>query len=500
MPSGSAPTEIELKLSLSPRDLPRLLLRLARFGRSRTQTVDNVYYDTSDRQLARSGLALRLRRIGRRRLQTLKAESGAAAAALSKRGEWEVPAPDGKLDPGRFPSTPLTKLLEKKPRPRLLPVFRTRFSRRIWLTADGAIEIALDQGEIAAGKRTAPILELELEVKSGSAAALYPLALDLIGKGRHSPLLLPAVESKAARGYRLASGAVPAPCKANARAILGDLAAKMTLAAAMRTLTDRATNLLLLNAAGHLKADDPEFVHQARVALRRLRSAARLIGKAAAWPEPFDAELRWIGRELGALRDSDVLLSQTIPALQAAVGDATALSAIADLVRKQRRRDERALRNALHSKRFAMLALQLLQWAHTEAPSSMSIAAAGGKRLARLHRRLIGEAAFFVALPTSRQHRVRILAKRLRYALDLFAVGLPAKAAAGYGRQLARVQDQLGALNDAVVAADKLQQLARRARVDVRQALEWLEGQRREHALQAESVLAALAQLHQPWR
>jgi triphosphatase len=489
------PREIELKLAVATPDLPQLRQRLARLGRGEELEVDNVYFDTADRLLRAKRMALRVRRIGRRWVQTLKTES--KASALSARGEWEVPAPRGRLDLLRFPQTPLAALLMAHPDAELQPVFRTRFRRTLWHADDGAIEIALDVGEIVAGDRRAPILELELELKSGSADALYRLALELAGKGSAALVLRPAVDSKAVRGYRLAAAEAPAPIKANARAVAGECTRDTTLAAALRGLVERGTTLLLGNAAGLGEAADPEFIHQARVAVRRTRSAARLLGKAAGWPAELDGELRWIARRLGAVRDWDVLQAQTLPALVAALPDAG--RPLAEQAPELRRRDEAVLQSALSGVRFARLTLRLLRWASSTAAEGPTLASSARRRLARLHRRLFASAMFFVALPVDDQHRVRIRAKRLRYALDLFAATLPAKPAARYIEQLAHLQDELGALNDAVVAAERAPRLARAARIDAAPALGWLEQQRQQHALRAEAALAALHRLPLPW-
>jgi len=257
--AGSAAREIELKLAVCAGDLPALRQRLARFGEGRTLEVDNVYFDTADRLLRAHRMALRVRRIDGRWVQTLKTE--ARAGALASRGEWEVPAPRGRLDLGRFPETPLVALLQAHPEARLQAVFRTRFRRMVRNVSDGAIEVALDEGEIVAGDRRAPILELELELKSGEVESLYQLAAELAGKRSDALALLPAVDSKAVRGYRLAGGESATPRKANAAARAGGLARDTSVAGALRSVVERGTTLLLANAADAVEGSDPEFVH-----------------------------------------------------------------------------------------------------------------------------------------------------------------------------------------------------------------------------------------------
>lgn len=492
----ASPVEIELKLALRPQDLPRLRQRLQALGPGRTARVDNQYFDTADRLLAQHRMALRLRRIGRRWVQTLKTESG--ATPLARRGEWELPA-RGALEAARFAGTPLAALLRAHPQARLAPVFRSRFRRTVWLLDGGTVEAALDDGEITAGSRRAPILELELELKSGPADRLYRIALDLAGRGAQALALLPAGESKAARGYRLAAGEAARPVKANAGAVVGRMPAQTTVSAALRTVVERGTTVLLANAAGCSTAEDAEFVHQARVALRRVRSAARLLGKAAGWPKGFDRDLRWIARTLGTARDWDVFVAQTLPRLAAEAPRDAPWTALSDGAVRRRQRAAAALRAALASARLARLALRLLRWAQRPAESSVTLAAVAAGRLARLHRRLARGAEAFAALPVARQHRLRIRAKRLRYGLDLLGAALPAQPTARYRAQLARVQDELGAVNDAVVAAALLERLARAARADAAEARHRLDAWRRDCARRAEAALAELQRLPRPW-
>src|ERR1035437_8924546 len=108
------PQEIELKLALPASDPLRLARQLARIPllarRKPTHLqLHNVYFDTPEQTLRRAHMALRIRRVGGDAkpnwLQTLKI-SGASDSALSQRGEWEMPVPDGKLDWQALQATP----------------------------------------------------------------------------------------------------------------------------------------------------------------------------------------------------------------------------------------------------------------------------------------------------------------------------------------------------------------------------------------------------------
>jgi triphosphatase len=489
------PRETELKLAVDAADLPRLRQRLQRFGGGQVQHLENVYHDTEDFALARSGMALRLRRVDRRWLQTLKTDD--PGAALSRRGEWEWPAPRARLELARFASTPLAAWRRRHPRAQIVPRFRTRFERTVWTTPDASIEIALDQGEILAGDRSTPLCEVELELKDGEASALWTLALELIGTGKTAIALLALGESKASRGVRLALGDNAQPMKANAKAFASALTSRMSAGAALRSIVATGTRILLANAHGLRENDDPEFIHQARVAVRRMRSAIRLFEDDVEFPPRLAAGLRWIGRELGRARDWDVIVLHTLPTLAPTLGPQ--LSPLAMSAAK--RRDEARQNTAaiLAGARFAALALKLAQWSETPAADTITLRALAPRSLRRAHRRLLKSARFFIALPPTEQHRVRIHAKRLRYATDVLACALAGGAVETFSAKLSALQDLLGAMNDVAITQEKLPRLAPRSS-DLESMQGALAQRRVEHAIASEAALAALARMPPPWR
>ncbi len=500
------PTETELKLAVSAGDLPRLRARLARLGAARRDRLTTTYFDTAERLLAGHGMVLRLRKGDDGWVQTLKA--GAAASAFGTRGEWETVAPGGRLQLGRLRATPLPALLAAHGKPALVPLFETRFVRsaRTVPLGKSLVEVALDRGHVVAGRarcaRRLPLLELELELKSGRPSAIFKLARRLLGGDGVEPLaLLPLAQTKAARGYRLLDPQPPAPVKAGAKGFAAPLRAQHGADQALRQVIGHGTEVLLANARGLAEHDDPEFVHQARVALRRMRSAVRLWRREARLPQPLQDELKWIGQELGALRDADVLVTETLPHLAAAVPPAQqpALQALADLARQRQAQARVSARAALASGRFARLALDLLAWAHGQPKSrAASLRKLAPRQLARLLARLRAAARFFAALTPERRHEVRIRAKRLRYALDLFAVALPAQPTAEYLERLAHLQDLLGELNDVAVARAALDDLG--AGEALRAAIaEGLAAREAAGLKQAEVALAQLFETRAPW-
>ncbi len=170
--------------------------------------MENIYFDTPDCALARERSAIRIRKTREGWLQTLKA-GGGASGGLHSRHEWEMPVAGPGLEAatllaacaGHPIGTALHTVL-----PRLIPLFRTDFTRRIWLLthAGAEIEAALDRGEVSAtvdgAARSTPICEIELELLSGDASALLGLAAILRA---NLPELKPDNVSKAQRGYAL---------------------------------------------------------------------------------------------------------------------------------------------------------------------------------------------------------------------------------------------------------------------------------------------------------
>lgn len=199
--------EIELKLALGQGGAQQLAAhpRLAGLP-ARHETLTNTYYDTPAGDLERHRVALRLRRTPQRIVQTLKT-AGEGSGGLSSRGEWEWPVAEHALDLAGLEALPPMQALGREVLLALEPCFTTDFARTSWLAEDAetTIEVALDQGEIHAGRQRVAIDELELELKQGAPEALWRFAEALA----ESVALRPANASKAARGAALRDGRWP---------------------------------------------------------------------------------------------------------------------------------------------------------------------------------------------------------------------------------------------------------------------------------------------------
>ncbi len=460
--------ETELKLLVPVESARRLASHrlLKGPGQPRRMKLHSVYYDTPALDLWRQGIALRLRRQGRRWVQTVKG-GGTARGGLHQRVEDESevtgPAPDfSRIRAGELADVFASPRL----RARLKPVFTadySRVSRMLELDAGTRVEASVDQGVIRSGNRTEALSELELELKDGKPHRLYELALKL---AEDVPLSI-GDRSKAERGYALARGRPEAPVKARPAALDHGMSVNDAFKAVMWA------NLahLQANERGMLEGGDPEYLHQTRVALRRLRSAVTVF--APLFPEPVlspvRAGLKWLAASLGGARDWDVFLTQTLPPIMAELGPHGGLEDFAARCEKLRGVANRRARRAVRSARYRRLSLRLAAWLSSEgwqkrldlaarAALQTPIDGYAGAVLERRYSQVRKKGRKLAGLSAAQLHRLRIAVKKLRYAADFFAGLYEEKAAREALKRLSGLQDILGSMNDAATVANLMAQ------------------------------------------
>lgn len=455
--------EIELKLTLRPQDQSRFMRQplLKTATRRQAATLDNIYHDTPDLALRRHGIALRLRRQDSLWLQTVK-QSGTAAAGLSTRPEWETPYA-GHFDFSAIAAGNLRNWLER-PRllSRLMPIFETRFHRITWrfeLPAGGVL-LTLDRGWIIAGGKREAISELELELIEPGEAALDALFALSIALAERIPLI-PTVRSKAERGYLLHGGASLQPVKAGNLCLDG----KQPPLPAFRQIALACVDHLQRNHDGALQNEDPEYIHQMRVALRRLFAALRLF--APLLPETqtttLKVALRPLARQLGKARDLDVLQTEIVAPVLAALPDEPRLAILSKVITLQRYHARAAAETLLCSTRYGQSLLVTLHtlFCHLPANSaSAPLAEFAASRLQCLHKTLLRRASTAKTQDPVALHALRIAIKRLRYALEFFTPLLPRAKTRTALKHLVGVQDTLGQLNDLAQAGTLLMHCA----------------------------------------
>ncbi|HYW15009.1 MAG TPA: CHAD domain-containing protein [Allosphingosinicella sp.] len=439
--------EVELKLELSPGEI-EAFRHAPVLGDPARRPVDQLttYYDTDKGELRKAGYSLRLRRKGKSCHQTVK-QRGADSGGFSSRAEWETKVDEPELDFEALKATPVGKLLTRKDmRKRLAAVSETQVRRTTWLIALGAseIELILDEGRVVSDGREAPISEIELELKRGARGDLFALA-QMLGEGL---TLRMGVMSKSERGFRLLEDRSSRAHKAEKVR----LDPAMTIGEAFAVIVQSCLRHFRLNeplVAGDMNAS---ALHQARVAMRRLRSALTLFRPVLVDSDlpRLRSELRWFTSQLGDARNLDVMLA-TGPQ-DAARPD----PALRRQLRRQRKHAYERVQRALAERRLPALILDLVAWSEAGGwrsgeAAGQPIGAFAEARLDRAWKRVRQQGKGLAELPVEDRHRLRIEMKKLRYATEFFASLAPGKSR---GRQklftghLRDLQELLGDLND----------------------------------------------------
>ncbi len=429
--------EVELKLELSPDDIERLIRQpWLCADETHSQRQLSIYFDTTDHELRKRGYSLRVRSIGDGFVQTVKSLNG--GAGLFDRGEWESGVPGPGPDLAELAATPLAELCLDK----LQPIISSDVNRTSCrMRPDGAeIELDIDQGTMRARGRELPVSEVEIELLRGETGAALALARRIAAE---VPVKL-SVMSKAERGFALADGKLGKVAKAEGVPVR----AEMNVGQGFATIVSVCLRHFRLNEPLVIEQRKSEALHQARVAMRRLRSALSLFRPAIA-DEEFERmrdELRWFTGELGDARNLDVYLQR-------------------DVAQEKRRRLEQKREEAydqviaaMESRRFRRLMLDLIAWAalgtwRGQALAQRHLEPYLNHRIDRLWAK-VRQAKRLEKSDDDQRHRLRIQIKKLRYALE-FAEGLHGFAAEErktFGKAVQSLQDALGLLNDSVVA------------------------------------------------
>jgi inorganic triphosphatase YgiF len=438
--------EVELKLAVRSPSARTAACREVVGARARA--LESIYFDTHDRRLRSAGYSLRIRKDRGRWLQTVKREAPGAVT----RYEHECRITAAGLDLARLGETPVGALVAGD---ELAPVFTTRVRRRSKVRQREAstIEFSLDEGHIVSGGLIEPILELELELISGPPGGLFDEARRLASHGG----LMPAFTSKSARGHALTEGTAKQPPKIHAPELdEGTPTQAVFEAIAQACLCQLTLNFDLLVAGARLEA-----LHQARVALRRLRVALTVFKSVVADGEleGLKAELRWLTGELGDARNLDVFIFESFRAAAGTVAEPGPMAAFGRrLLAAQEKAYDRA-RAAAQSVRFRALLVETARWISDgewrRAPVTAARAAVPAlpfarEALARRRRAVKRRAEALDWSDPLERHRLRIQIKKMRYASDFFVsfAQRHKKRHGAFDHALENLQERLGALND----------------------------------------------------
>jgi CHAD domain-containing protein len=440
--------EREVKLHVGAKfRLPKLgrAVKGLRLAKSEALDLRAEYYDTRDLRLVRSGASLRYRPPEG---WTVKLP-GRAGEALLTRTELHFPG-----DAGAPPEAALDLLVAWTRAVPVDAVARVDTRRHRYELSDRAgrrvAEIVDDHVTVFKGERaTKQWRELEVELAEDARprhAKRLVRFLQRAGAGRTRPV--PKI-AKALGRRALAPPDVVVP-RVRRRSRSGRVV--------QSAIATSVARLLAHDAAVRLGVD-PEGVHQARVATRRLRSDLRTFDMLVdrEWAGALRAELEWIGDALGAVRDADVLhdllrtQAEAIPAHHAPEVDAVLARLAAE-----RAAAREVLLASMRSDRYVHLLNRLVDAARSPRLRGARRRQRGAKALPALVRkpwkRVRRRArALDRSSPDAQLHQLRILAKRARYATEAVAPVSGARARELASR-LASLQDVLGEHQDLVVA------------------------------------------------
>lgn len=210
-----------------------------------------------------------------------------------------------------------------------------------------------------------------------------------------------------------------------------------------------------------LKSRRPIGIHQARVALRRLRAAFSVFRPAVDNPEvrALSAEAKWLAGECGPARDLHVFLTESVTGVPPVVKRVGARLAASHL--------ERA-RAALGSARYQAFDQRLATFAatpgSTDAADALRLDEFGRHVLDTRHAKVVRRGRLLAKLSEEKLHRLRIGIKKLRYAATYLSPAFASPLAKPYIEATVRLQGALGALNDRATAARMLADIATASR------------------------------------
>jgi CHAD domain-containing protein len=199
-------------------------------------------------------------------------------------------------------------------------------------------------------------------------------------------------------------------------------------------------------------------LHQMRIVLTRLRTAILFFSPMVAEPERtrIAAELKWLHRQLGAVRDLDVAIER----LKASDEETSA----ADYPSWQGKRKEghRLLAQALRSVRYRRLIKRVADWIESGIWSTRKgkmaarqrtspVAAYAARKLARWQEKLLKKSRKLKKMNAEKRHRLRLLNKKLSYSIEFLKDLYPDKRFSKQPaalKHLRKAQKSLGRLND----------------------------------------------------
>ncbi|MFZ2028945.1 MAG: CHAD domain-containing protein [Vitreimonas sp.] len=453
--------EFELKLEI-PAAAANKVMRLPWLweqasGEMQPRQMSTTYFDTPKYALRQKGISLRVRRIGAKNIQTVKAITPRKSSPID-RSEWEKEIVGQVPELRHVLGTPLREFKRKKLRKNLTPLFEVKVERSAYpvLSANSAIELAIDRGSISSGDSNASFCEIELELKRGASAELARLARRLANE---VPASL-GLKTKADRGFDLRSDQAARVYRAEHVRITP----RSRIGHSFQLIGWACLRHFALNADA-IRIGNFEGVHQMRVGLRRLETVLSIFEHLIDGPETdaVEAELKWLIDELAPARDLDIFVDKTLAPLSAGAAEDAALKCLLENVKTRRDQAMQRAQDAISSDRFRQLVLRTALWVLAGEWSDLAelegvrpearIDDFASRTLTRRTRKLVRKLRGVRDLDAGARHKLRLAVKELRYTAEFFADVFPGRRRhqRRFAKILANLQDNLGRLNDLAV-------------------------------------------------
>ena len=431
-----------------------------------TLQIFDTYLDTDDWRIHRAGFALRIRSESGKSEATLKSLHSASAEVADRR-ELSEPLENSASDSIRQSIGPVgTRVHAVSGARTLLPLFEVRTSRQRFAIRredepQQLGEIALDDTVISRphGEPQASMQRVEVEALTEAHEPLQSLVRTL----RNDCALEAASETKYSQGLK-SVGLAPGPAPEFAPTAID---ASMPIADVALANLRRYLSAWYLHEPGARLGDNPEELHDLRVAGRRMDAILRLFRSSL--PLPFlriRPTFKKVLRALGDTRDLDVTLSELERfSRKLPESDRESVEPLKQHLVSERGRARARMLSVLDSvsvqKDLKKLTSTLATPSATSPQSSRELALNVAPEFIRKRYRKARKGADLLTpeSPVEAYHEVRGQLKKLRYALEAVAViyGKPADAML---RTLRRWQEKLGVQQDAAVASRRLRTIA----------------------------------------
>ncbi|MHB8090336.1 MAG: CYTH and CHAD domain-containing protein [Syntrophales bacterium] len=474
----------------------------------RTINQEDLYLDTFDWRLFRHGLSLRFSRTAGKAHYTLKI-LGPIKGDPAERLEIECAAGEKIGEPWDIKETDINEKIAEIIYPRrLLGHIAVRARRRTFKVVhpDGTVvEIAFVSSAFQAVGFQKPascrLCEIALHFTKGTSATLEAMTKNITEKFVLLPCPQSMLETAIERlGISFPAKNPPAELTVNIDDRL-DLAVKKILSFQLSRLQE--------NIPGTLADIDTEFVHQARVATRRMRSLLRLFADAVPQrsAEYFSGELLWLGSLFGAVRDLDVFsLNLNKFKNEITLAPQRVLEILIRQIQQERSTLLAELRDGLSTTRWRIFSLRISTFItrqpaiHPLAPLALAkVGEIAPSVISGLFNKVVSQGNRLLLKPRIRYfHKLRIQFKKLRYASEFFNPAFDG-ALSSFITDAVKIQDCLGELQDTVFTKELISGLLKKWRGSVMEPrLIFILGE--IHQLQQEIARARQSEFKEIWK